>query len=209
MIPWNFRIFVKTNDSTMERLFAFLVAVCCLSIAASAQYTDDTQSILRRKRAGLTLDGQKLSAEEQAQLLSDIGGLDYTEQWNRYARGRRTGIALISVGAATAAAGAAVVAGTGLVYVVGLIIVAPVAGVSDNGDEVVDDYGRSFRPWFTGGFIALGAGAAVAVAGIPVTVKNCRRMNGIVDRYNEEYTQPAAELAFGATGNGIGLMLRF
>ena len=64
-----------------------------------------------------------------------------------------------------------------------------------------------------GAGIVAGAGTACAIAGIPTTVSSCKKMNAIVNRYNEthapEASLPAVTLNFGRTANGVGFTLNF
>ena len=161
---------------------------------------------LHRHLDGMKLDGMVLTKEQQMDILAELSaadGEDYIAQWEKYRKGRGWGVGLIIGGASLAATGAAVVVGTGLVWVVCVIFVAV------GGQEAVDNLSRQFAPWIYGGLAAFGAGTAVAVAGIPLTTSNCKKMNEITDRYNHQGSASSPVLTFGPTRSGFGLALNF
>lgn len=161
---------------------------------------------LHRFLDGMKLDGMQLTKEQQMDILAELSaadGEDYISQWEKYRKGRGTGVGLIIAGSSLAAAGGAVVVGSGLVFV------ACVIWVALGGQEAVDNFSRQFAPWFISGAIGVGAGAAVAAVGIPITVSNCKKMNAITDRYNQPRTASSPVLTFGTTRSGIGLALNF
>lgn len=161
---------------------------------------------LYRHLDGMRLNGMDLTKEQQMDILAELSALDgedYVSQWEKYRKGRGVGVGLIIGGSSLAAAGGAVIIGAGLVYVVCAIFV--VLG----GQEAIDNLTRLFTPWFISGAVAVGAGAAVAIAGIPITKTNCNKMSTITNRYNQVRNSPAMVLTFGQTRSGIGLALNF
>ena len=191
-------------------------ALMLLAWGASAQIADTSYvSVLKRTGARMKLDGVRLSRVEQQQLLSDIGGVDYNDAWNK-ARGWRTaGISMMAGGSAVALFGAGYAMVYALAGVLGIIIVAPVAAIGgeDSAQEAADDISNQMAPHITGGLITCFIGTGTAIAGIPITVVNCRKMSKIVDEYNDIYNPapaaPEATLTFGPTRSGIGLALNF
>lgn len=195
-------------------------ALMLLAWGASAQIADTTYvSMLKRTGARMKLDGVRLSKVEQQQLLSDIGGVDYNDAWNK-ARGWRTaGISMMAAGSAVALFGAGYTMVYSLAGLFGIVIGAGTAAVvtgAVGGDSdaaaqgAADNVSAEIGPHITGGLITTFVGAGTAIAGIPITVVNCRKMSKIVDEYNNIHNPaPAAELTFGPTRNGVGLALNF
>jgi len=185
-----------------------LTAICMfICVAASAQFNDsEFTGVLERYRAGMKMDGILLNADEQAVILANVDGLDRTADWQRYKSGRAVGKGLIIGGSSVAAAGAVTFVGAGLVYVVVAIFVAI------GGQEAMDNLGRQFEPWFIGSGIAVGTGAATAVAGIPIVVVNNHKMNSIVQDWNNANAASLSSdvsLNFGAAPSGVGFTVNF
>jgi hypothetical protein len=190
----------------MKRIIV-MVALMLLSVGAWAQYAGTGAA----KRAGthIKVDGVKLSREEQAALLSDIGGTDYNPAWQKAKAGRNAGMGL-TIG------GGAVALGGGAVVLLGLTtsIIGGAAGAivgSIGGEEGAQQGAQAGvaagEPYINGGLIATGVGLAAMGAGIPLLAVNCKRLNNIVKDYNGE--RPEAQLSLGPTGNGLGLTLSF
>lgn len=194
-----------------------------LSLGLHAQYiSEEAPQLLKRRGTHLRIDKQKLSKEEQAALLADIGGTDYTEAWKKAKRGRATGIGLtwgggvlLVGGAGTAVVGAlasmiGIVAGSAAGAIAGGITGGE--GGAQSGAQAGADAGaEAGKPFFIGGLVGMGLGAACLGFGIPITVKNNRKLNGIVDQYNA-LQQPQAkepQLTLGPTANGVGFRLVF
>ena len=203
----------------MKTLLAILVFItACVSL--NAQYA--TPQIAQRAGCTIKLDGEKLSREDAVELLRDIDGEDYSAEWCN-ARGWRTaGIVMMSAGGAVAVAGAATALTGALVSIFGAAVggatgaIVGSLGGSDSaqktGSEAAESGAKAGVPLINTGLVIDAVGTAVAIAGIPITVVNCKRMTGIVDKYNSaqaEDAAPAAELTFGPTSNGVGLSLRF
>ena len=201
----------------------FTIALMLLAWGASAQIADTTYAgVLKRTGARMKLDGVRLSRVEQQQLLSDIGGVDYNDAWNK-ARGWRTaGISMMAGGSAVAVAGF----GYAMVYAIagmmGIVIGGGTAAVATGmvgGDsnaaaqDVANNVSSEFGPHISGGLIVSLVGAGTVAAGIPITVVNCRKMSKIVDEYNDIYNPapaaPEATLTFGPTRSGVGFALKF
>ena len=96
------------------------------------------------------------------------------------------------------------------------VLGAPLASMDESGESMEEfkaNLEKEFAPWYIGSGLVTGAGAACAIAGIPTTVSSCKKMNAIVNRYNEtrtpEASLPEVTLNFGRTANGVGLTLNF
>ena len=184
-----------------------MVALVLLSVGAWAQYAGTGTA----KRAGTSIkvDGVKLSREEQAALLSDIGGTDYNPAWQKAKAGRNAGMGLTIGGSLVAMTGGAVF----VLGVTSMLVGASLGAVfgSIGGEEGAQQGAQAGvaagEPYINGGLIATGVGLAAVGAGIPLMAVNCKRLNNIVKDYNGE--RPEAQLSLGPTGNGLGLTLSF
>lgn len=189
------------------------IALMLFSIAAFAQFNDtEFNGILERHHGGMRMDGTDLTPDEMAVILSDVAGVDRTNEWYSYKRKRALGEGLIIGGTATAATGAVVFVGTGVVW----IVVAALGGglaaaLGGDGQEAVDNISEQFAPWFIGSGIVTGVGAAAAVAGIPILVINNKKLNGIVNDWNAANSVSGTEVSlnFGAAPSGVGFTLNF
>lgn len=186
----------------------FFLSACLLALlgAGTLSAQDSGQETYIRAGGTLKTAAGKLTAEQRDSVLFATGGDELVGQWQSLDKTRRTGNGLIIGGSSLAAAGVVTYLGTTLVMVVGMIVVAPVAAVGDS-QSVVDDYTNQFKPYLTVAGIAAAAGAAVALAGIPVTVKSTRSMKRIVGACNQAACAP--ELSFGLAPGGVGLVYRF
>lgn len=203
----------------MKKLLAILVFItACVSL--NAQYA--TPQVAKRAGCTIKLDGEKLSREDAVELLRDIDGEDYSAEWCNASGWRTAGIVMMSAGGAVAVAGAATALTGALVSIFGAAvggatgaIVGSVGGsesAQKTGSEAAESGAKAGVPLINTGLVIGAVGTAAAIAGIPITVVNCKRMTGIVDKYNAaqaEDAAPAAELTFGPTSNGVGLSLRF
>ena len=81
-------------------------------------------------------------------------------------------------------------------------------GGQESAQNGAEEGAKAGKPLTTAGLVTTGLGIVATGVGIPFLVKNCKKLNGIVNAYNEG-RQPSAQLDFGPTGNGIGLALRF
>ena len=206
--------------------FLFVIILTAVSVAAQAQYA--TEPIAKRAGSTIKMDGQKLSKAECEHLLADIDGEDYSADWAKARGWRAAGISMISAGAGIAAVGAGTFLVGALTSMVGAAVGATTGAIvgSIGGQESAQETASTAaqngadagRPYMTAGLIMTAVGAAINIAGIPITAVNCTKMSKLVDKYNESHLpveeplpEPAPEvlLSFGATRNGIGLSLRF
>ncbi len=196
----------------MKKLLA-IIGLLLLTVCVYAQYVPE--HVAKRSGCTIKLDGQKLSQAQVLDLVSDIEGEDYSAQWKK-ARGWRTGgIVMVSVG------GAAIVGGTTF-FLAGVMVstfgavaggTVGAIGGQESANNAANKGAKAGVPIMIGGLSAVVAGVALVGGGIPLIAVNCKKMNQIVDKYNEVYA-PApettdVELTFGGTPNGIGLCLNF
>ena len=179
-----------------------------ISLGAWAQYAGT--GAIRRVGTHIEMNGEKLSPEAQSALLANIGGQDYNAAWERARKGRNTGMGLtIGGGSAVVVGGAALVVGL-TASAVGATtggIVGSIGG-QESAQHGAEEGAKAGEPIITGGLIASALGVAAMGAGIPMIVRNVKKLNGIVNAYNNA-GQPSAQVSFGATENGIGLALKF
>ena len=210
-------------------LLALALMTACF--AASAQYLP--VGVAKRSGGHIKIDGERLTTEQQALFLSDINGQDFTAQWKKNNSWRKTGIWLTSVG------GAAVVGGLGTTLIgavamifgvaIGASTAAVVAGTASGGDEqassdaaneAANNAAEGIAPIMNTGLAITAVGTVSMVAGIPMIVVNCSKMNKIVKAHNNSLAlesspelslSPAIayEPASGSIAPGIGLKLNF
>ncbi len=193
-------------QANMKR-WILLVAFAALCFTAQAQYA--TSGVLKRSGTHLKLDGVKLTPQEQATLLSDIDGTDYTRTWDKAKAWRNTGIGL-TIGGGVAAVGGMGVALVGLLTsafgatagaVVGSI------GGQESSQQAAQKGADAGKPYITGGTVAALVGTAALAAGIPLIVVNCHKLNSVVHTYNGK--RPVPQVQLGSTPNGVGAQLVF
>ena len=204
----------------MKKLLLILLLASC-SVAAYAQFAGSIpEGALKRKGSLMkTVDKTnkvKLTPEQVAYVLHDIDGVDYNDEWHDLNRTRKKGVGLIVGGSIAAGTGALVFVGAAVVEVLVFVLGAPLASMDESGESMEEfkaNLEKEFAPWYIGSGIVAGAGTACAIAGIPTTVSSCKKMNAIVNRYNEtrapEASLPAVTLNFGRTANGVGFTLNF
>jgi len=124
---------------------------------------------------------------------------------------------MIAGGSTVAVVGAGFVVVYGLAAVLGIAIGASAEAMAGgDGSQAADSISAEIEPYIVGGTAAMFIGAGTAIAGIPVTVVNCRKMTKIVNRYNDSVTEtsisepsPEVTLSFGPTRSGVGVALNF
>ena len=187
----------------MKRILVILVLMLT-AVAAQAQYLDGPYV---RRGGHLKGANGKLSKEETAAVLSNIGGQDFTADWNKANGWRKAGIWMIAGGSATAVGGAVVFLLGATVSAIGGATGAVIGGMvggDDGASQGADEGVKAGEPYMTAGLIVGAAGLATATAGIPILIVNCSKMNGIVRKSND-----TVQLSLASGPNGMGLRLSF
>lgn len=158
----------------MKRI-VFLIVSCLMAYAASAQTVVDI------KGSRVFQSGEKLSKEEAVLLMSDINGMDMSDDYLKYRKGYKAGLGMTIGGASLALAGAA---GT----VTSVLLALPYAFAGKESTMLDVALGTSM--------VCAVGGIAVMIAGIPTLCVYKKRLNGL-------------ETEISAHPGGIGLTLRF
>ena len=188
-----------------------------VSLGAWAQYAVPNAEF-KRSGAGIKMDGEKLSKEACNELLLNAGGEELYGQWEKAKDWRTAGIVMTSAGSVVGLAGGfcfrvgALTSGLGAVFGAGAaaVIVTPIGGEEaghEAANQAAQNGAQAGVPFMIGGMVAAGLGFGTMIAGIPILVVNCKKMNQVVDGLNDSRT--VTQFGFGATGNGAGLYLRF
>ena len=184
------------------------VTLLLLSFGAWAQYAD--AGFIKRVGTHIEMDGERLSTQDQAALLADIGGHDFNAEWERARKGRNTGLGLVIGGGAATLAGFTVLLLGATTSLVGAAIGGSIGAIGgeEGAQQGAEEGAKAGNPLIISGLITSGAGLVTAGVGVPILVKNCDKLNSIVNTHNNGGI-PTAQLNFGHTGNGIGLALKF
>jgi len=159
----------------------------------------------QRYRAGIKLDGTKLTPEQQSLLLSNISAVDYNEDWRKFNSKRAWGNNLIACGSVVAGAGALCMGYGTVCLVAGLFATALTLGAGDTTELL--QRGGTFMGVGAAG-VLIGGGTALFV-GVPLKVKGTKGMGKICDGYNNTTDRVSKELILGPTSGGVGLTFRF
>lgn len=209
----------------MKKTLLVIVAALLGVVSASAQYVSDEAetlaqepaSLAARKGGRIALDGNRLRKDATIALLADVDGENLYPAWHKAKAWRGAGIGMIAGGSTVAVVGAGFVVVYGLAAVLGIAIGASAEAMAGgDGSQAADSISAEIEPYIVGGTAAMFIGAGTAIAGIPVTVVNCRKMTKIVHRYNDSVTEtslpepsPEVTLSFGPTRSGVGVALNF
>jgi hypothetical protein len=192
------------KDFQLMKRFLFLIGLVLWSVSAYGQFAGDwSQGDLSRKGAGIAVKGEKLDHESVRALLTQVGGQEMVDSWEKYARQRGWGIGLTAGGYTLAVAGLAYGGVYLMAGVVGTIFAA--IGGQEAVDKLWDDMGP--RVYIGGG--AMLAGLAAGTTGIVLRCVGNRNMRRMVEACDAAGLPPAAELTFGPAPSGMGLVLRF
>ena len=148
---------------------------------------------LTRSGTKLVLNGQQLTAGEQAALLSDIGGKDYTQEWNEIQHWRPMFNELIVGGGIVATAGLGFATALAVYYNPAVFVYKP------------------FWPFAWGSLLVGCVGVGAMYTGLHYKIQQNKQLDAIVNAYNENKAPgaPVACLSVGPTMNGIGLTIAF
>ena len=200
----------------MKRWIIALVFLALAAGSASAQYIPD--GTVKRKGCGMKVDKQKLNWEQQAYILSDINGHDYTQQWIRARKTRGWGIGLTAGGATVTVvgAGATVVmlfaTALGVAFGAGVGAMAGSVGgeeaAQESANEAANQVAEDMQPILDACVAVTGAGFVTTLVGIPMWISGTSKMNKIVKAYNA-----GPSFAYSPASNsiapGVGLTVNF
>ena len=208
----------------MKKIFSILVFLA-MAVSAYAQYA--TPALAERVGCRIKIGDDKLSVYDSDHLMTDVNGVDYTEQWEKARRGRTAGIVMIPTGGVIAAGGVFTLMFGGLTSALGAVTGATTGAIvgSIGGEETAQQTAsnsaqqgaKAGQPFITAGIIVGAIGLGIHFTGVALTIINSTKMSRMVDKYNESLTPfepetesaPEMELSFGPTLNGVGLRLSF
>lgn len=144
-------------------------------------YAASAQTVVDIKGSRVFQSGEKLSKEEAVLLMSDINGMDMSDDYLKYRKGYKAGLGMTIGGASLALVGAA---GT----VTSVLLALPYAFAGKESTMLDVALGTSM--------VCAVGGIAVMIAGIPTLCVYKKRLNGL-------------ETEISAHPGGIGLTLRF
>ena len=176
--------------NNMKRLFLLLFALC-FTLNAVGQVALNPS--LTRSGVRLFWDGNRLTNEDAAGLLLDVGGIDYSKDWQEIQRWRPFFNELMVGGGVLATAGFALVT----------------ALVAHNGSGVF--IYQPYWPVAWGALLVGSAGLGAMMTGIHLRNKQHARLDGIINSFNDNCAsrQSTACLSVGLTTHGAGMMLYF
>ncbi len=127
-------------------------------------------------------------------------GTEYEQAFRKAKSGKNTGIGLtVAGGVALLGGGTATMLGvTGSMF--GAFIGGTVGSIGgkESGQQGAQEGAKAGEPYIVGGLIAAGAGIVGLAVGIPMIVKNNKKLKSL-----------QSQVSLGPTGNGVGLALRF
>lgn len=185
------------------KLVLFL-AVLCSGTSLYAQYADTSalsgSVILTMKGRRVFADGEKISRKDAAIYFADYQGTDQSDLWEKHRKAFNLGRGLQAGGVTL-----------GLVSTVGFTV--GVTGVLSHGIAAafsgdtthVEKYGTLTSV----SLYSLIGGGVLVVSGVTVKIINKRRMQKMVQAYNDERTMPDLTMRVGGQANGFGISLVF
>lgn len=202
----------------MKKLFlAIILLAACY--AAYAQYLPIPEGTMKRSGSHMKINGQKLSIEQQALVLQDIDGKDYTKDWKKADLTRKWGTGLTIGGGTVAVVGACgtmvMVIATALGVVFGASAGAVVGSVggeetaSETASEAANNVAEKMSPQIVAWTAVTGAGLVTTAVGIPLWVSGGKKMNKIVKAYNGRSRYSDSGVYFGPTASGAGFAYVF
>ena len=182
-------------------LFALLWAA-----TAFAQYVPEWhQGELKRRGTKLAVLDQKLDKEGTLDLLTQVGGPEMADSWEKACNLRGWGIGLTSGGYTLAAAGFCFGGVYLLAGVVGTIFVAI------GGQEAVDKMWADLGPMVYVGGAAMLTGLAAGTTGVVLLCVGNSKLRKMTRTADAAGLPPLTDvqLTFGSTPSGMGLALHF
>ena len=170
----------------MKRFILILLLIAASVTAAKAQYARSLD--ISSRGSSIYVSGEKLTAQQAADLFSDFGGAQMGEDYLSNRRGFRTGLGLTIAGPPAFVLGSTA-------YVVGALMTL---------DSTLSP--MSYIVCYTGATMAV-SGALMTVAGIPTLCIYRNRIKNSVAEYNTKKSQPV--LTFSPASSGIGVAMTF
>jgi hypothetical protein len=189
----------------MKRIVVLLLALLW-AVTAFAQYVPEWhQGELKRRGTKLAVLDEKLDKEATLALLTQVGGTDMADAWEKACSLRGWGIGLTSGGYTLAAAGFCF----GGIYILAGVVGTIFAAIG--GQEAVDKLWADLGPNVTIGGVVMGVGLAAGTTGVVLLCVgngNLRKMTRTADAAGLPPLTDV-QLTFGPTPSGMGLALRF
>ena len=205
----------------MKRLIFILSTITTfltISVVSFAQNSDLsspwTPGELQKKGTRLAIDGEKLPKDVQTLILSDIEGVDFNPQWNKYTKEAQAGLWTLVGGSVLFLGGGTYFTVLGIAYVLGVSIGVGVGAVVTGGQVDLSGVGDSVAEGMRGKFIAAevmtAAGLVGMTTGIVLLCVGHSNLKKIVKYCNSIGSPETAYFDFGTTASGgIGLTFNF
>ena len=180
-----------------------LLTLLFIAMFSFAQTSNENITIKKRNGRIINVEtNEKLSKLELKSMLDE-------ESYDSYIKGRNRYIASIPLWAATAIEGAFSITYIAMGYDLKYDCINnhDHQQEKENGHDVYcENATGAMLYWVIGGFFAAGA-VMYAIPSTILTISSHRKLNAVVDGYNQRSSD--VTLNFGATNNGIGLTLNF
>ena len=196
-----------------------ILALVLLTACAAAYGQYIPEGTAKRHGSKISINGQKLTKEQQLVLLSDIDGQDYNRQWDKGRITRGWGMGHTIGGGTVAVVGAGgtmvMIIATALGVVIGAgagAVVGSVGGeetASETASEAANNVAEEMGPKIAAWSAVTGVGLVSTAVGIPLWVTGSKKMGKIVKTYNGTSRHTDSGLYFGPTASGAGLAYRF
>ena len=189
----------------MKRVVVLLLALLWAATAFAQYVPEWHQGELKRRGTKLAVLDEKLDKEATQALLTQVGGTDMADAWEKACSLRGWGIGLTSGGYTLAAAGFCF----GGIYILAGVVGTIFAAIG--GQEAVDKLWADLGPRVYIGGVGMIAGLAAGTTGIvllSVGNSNLKKLAKTCDAAGLG-PQTGVQLAFGPTPSGVGLALRF
>ena len=171
----------------MKRLILIIGLMVASVTAANAQYAYPSELTSRGSR--IIADGEKLTAQQAADLFSEFGGEQMGEDYLKYRKGFKTGLGLSIAGPPVFALG-------GFAYLIGGLMTID-----------SDLYPTGVAIYYTGATLAV-SGVLMTVAGIPTACIYRSRIKNSASDYNAGIKSKPV-VTFSPARSGIGLAMTF
>lgn len=183
-----------------------------MAATAFAQYAETSIPVLKGSR--VYVDGEKIPHEEVMAYLVSEYDFSVADRWAANRRAYKTGLGLTIAGTSLAFCSGVVFTG-GILAAAGTAVSIPLLGtigiIAGNMKPVTDNINNGMsaadKLITVGGCGAL-ASLAMIASGIPTLCVYKKRLNSTFNEYMSGISSDAY-MAFGPTGNGIGLALNF